>query len=208
MADISFFIYDNPQWNIDLLGSGLGFYGSGFGTSVPVGSYQDTTYCTDSNGTLQGPQANNVKWRHANSGEVAGSVVLDLQKIPNYQATLNIRFTHASSVEVQNVEARIYDRSNINTGAVGVQTKMAELIHISTSQANTGSGDSAWITPVGSSVVVPLAQCPGASGWWAASGTTSTHSDTRHDWYAALSASPTSIGSKTEFGLYVSLEYL
>ena len=30
----------------------------------------------------------------------------------------------------------------------------------------------------------------------------------RHTWYAALSASPLSIGSKTSYGLYVSLEYL
>ena len=208
MASIDFFLYRTGNWDLDVLGSGLGFYGSGFGTSVPVGSYQDTTYATDSTGVTQGPQGNNVKWRHANSGEVAGSTVLDLQKIPNYQATLNIRFTHASAVEVQNVEARIYDRSSINAGAVGVTTKMAELIHISDSQANTGSGDSAWITPVGSSVTVTLAQCPGTSGWWAAAGATSTYSDDRHDWYVAISASPDSIGSKTEYGLYVSLEYL
>ena len=30
----------------------------------------------------------------------------------------------------------------------------------------------------------------------------------RHTWYAAISASPLSIGSKTSYGLYVSLEYL
>ena len=30
----------------------------------------------------------------------------------------------------------------------------------------------------------------------------------RHDWYVALSASPESIGSKTDFGLYFTLEYL
>jgi hypothetical protein len=30
----------------------------------------------------------------------------------------------------------------------------------------------------------------------------------RHDWYLALSASPGSIGSKTDFGLYFTLEYL
>lgn len=35
-----------------------------------------------------------------------------------------------------------------------------------------------------------------------------THKSTRHDWYLALSASPQSIGSKTDFGLYFTLEYL
>lgn len=35
-----------------------------------------------------------------------------------------------------------------------------------------------------------------------------THKDTRHDWYVAISASPQTIGSKTDFGLYFTLEYL
>ena len=208
MADISCFIYDSPQWNIDLLGSGLGFYGSAFGGSVAVGSYQDTTYVTDSTGVTQGAQCNNVKWRHASSGEVAGGVILALQNIPNHQAPLNIRFTHTSGVQVQNVEARIYDRSNINSAAVGVTTKMAELIHVNTSQANTGSGDATWYTPAGSSIVVPLADSPGASGLYAQDGDGSPHEDTRHDWYVAISARPDSIGSKTSYGLYCSLEYL
>jgi hypothetical protein len=32
--------------------------------------------------------------------------------------------------------------------------------------------------------------------------------DTHHTWAVALSASPLSIGSKEQYGLYVSLEYL
>jgi len=35
-----------------------------------------------------------------------------------------------------------------------------------------------------------------------------THKSTRHDWYVAISASPETIGSKTAFGLYFTLEYL
>lgn len=35
-----------------------------------------------------------------------------------------------------------------------------------------------------------------------------THTSERHDWYIALSASPESIGSKTQYGLYFTLEYL
>jgi len=33
-------------------GSGLGFFGAGFGISVPVGQYQDTTYVTNEYKTL------------------------------------------------------------------------------------------------------------------------------------------------------------
>ena len=36
----------------------------------------------------------------------------------------------------------------------------------------------------------------------------SAHQATRHDWYVALSASPTTIGSKTNYGLYFTLEYI
>ena len=34
------------------------------------------------------------------------------------------------------------------------------------------------------------------------------HESIRHDWYLALSASPDSIGSKTDYGLYFTCEYL
>lgn len=212
MASIDFYV-DNgigSDFNIDTSGSGLGFYGSGgFGASVSVGEYQDNTYVTDGNGATQGPQANNVKWRHANSGEISGSTVLNLLDIPNSQSTLKISFTHATAVKVQNCEMRIYDRSSINNAASGVTTKAAEIIHPSATQTGSlGSGDSSWVTPAGSSVVLSLAQSPGESGLLAGDGTTSTTTDTRHDWYVSLSASPDSIGSKTNYGLYFSCEYL
>jgi len=56
--------------------------------------------------------------------------------------------------------------------------------------------------------VVPLAQSPGPSGHYAGNGTANTGQYTQHDWYLAISASPDSIGSKTQYGLYVELEYL
>jgi hypothetical protein len=35
-----------------------------------------------------------------------------------------------------------------------------------------------------------------------------TGADTRHTWRVAISSAPLSIGSKTQFGMYISLEYL
>ena len=43
-------------------GSGLGFFGGGFGISVPVGQYQDTTYVTNGDGTASGIRCKNTKW--------------------------------------------------------------------------------------------------------------------------------------------------
>jgi len=43
-------------------GSGLGFYGASFGTSVQVGQYQETTFITNSNGSVNGGNNNNNKY--------------------------------------------------------------------------------------------------------------------------------------------------
>lgn len=207
MAEINFFADSFGITN--LAGSGLGFYGAGFGQSVNVGEWQDSTFITNGNGTAQGPQVNNLKWLNTMSGQINGasSGVL-LTQIPNYLATLNIRFTHTSAVQVQNVKLRIYDRSNINNPASGVTTKVAELIHPDIIQNNNGSGDVTWNTPAGSALIMDLAPSPGYSGLYAGNGSNSTRTDTRHDHYVAISASPDSIGSKNLYGLYVSLEYL
>lgn len=187
----------------NLSGSGLGFFGASFGSSVEVGQYQSSTYITDGNGSTEGPNLNNIKWTHASSGQVNANDSWALQNIPNRYATLNIRFTNDDSVNVQNAAVRIYDRSNIANPASGVTTKVAELIHPDDNQATTGSGDSTWNTP-GGATDVDLIDSPGLSGVNAMGGPSST----RHDWYLAISASPDSIGAKTLYGLYVELEYL
>ncbi len=194
----------------DLSGSGLGFYGDdGFNASVRVGEYQGRTFITNGAGTSQGPEVDNVKYLNAGSGIIgqAGSGI-SLTCIPNYQATLNVRFNYDSAVAVQNAVLRIYDRSNVDNPASGVTTKVAELIHPGTTQANTGSGDTTWNTPGGSGSTVSMAPSPGVSGLYAGDGDDGGWTDSQHDWYFAISASPDSIGSKTMYGLYVSLEYL
>lgn len=206
MATISFYAGNSAFVINNLSGSGLGFYSSGFGNSVDVGSYQDVTYITDGAGTALGPQVNNIKYLNTASGTVnSASSGLILTGIPNYLATLNIRFTHSSAVKTQNAKLRIYDRSNINNAASGVTTKVAQLIHPGITQINNGSGDTTWQTPAGSSIVASFVASPGTSGQ-RPNGANTT--DTQHDWYAAISASPDSIGSKTQYGLYFELEYL
>lgn len=204
MAQIDFYA---DTFNLN--GSGLGFYGAAFGQSVDVGSYQNTTFITNGNGTAQGQQTNNIRYLNTASGYLGSATSgVKLTEMPNYMATLNVRFSNGVAVKAQNVKCRIYDRTSINNPASGVTTKVAELIHPATTQTNVGSGDTTWLTPAGSSVIVDLAPSPGYSGLYAGNGSNSTRSDTQHDWYLAISASPDSIGSKTMYGLYVSLEYL
>ena len=210
MATIKFFAGDSNTIGARELpaGSGLGFYGpNGFGSSVAVNTFQDDTYITDANGTTNNGKANNIKYINTSGGSVHGSAYQHLRTIPNGQATLNVRFEHTSSVKTQNVKLRIYDRSNIANPASGVTTKVAELIHPSTDETDIslGSGSALWETPAGAASIMSLISSPGTSGERPDGSNTS---DTRHDWYLALSASPDSIGSKNQYALWIELEYL
>lgn len=207
MAAFSFLCNAPASFTINnLSGSGIGFYSSTFGGSVAVSAYNDTTYVTNSTGTVQSVQTNNVKYLNTASGILnSASSGVHLLAIPNYLTTLNIHFNHTSAVKTQNTKLYIYDRSSINNPPSGVICKVAEVIHYNTVQGGlTGSGSSLWQSPVGSSFM-SLAAAPGTSGT-SVNGPETTSFD--HDWYVCLSASPSSVGSKTQFGLYVETEYL
>lgn len=206
MALISFLAGTDFTIN-NLTGSGLGFYGdAGFSAAVQVGTYQGRTFITDSTGTVQGPESDNIKWTHASSGILGQSGLgVPLINIPNYLASLNIRFTHTSAVKTQNGKVQIYDRYSPNNPASGVTTKTCQIIHPNNAQDASGSGDATWNTPGGTGIVQNLVNSPGPSGY-SINGPNTI--DTQHDWYLGLSASPDTIGSKTQYGLFVSLEYL
>jgi hypothetical protein len=228
-------------------GSGIGFFGGGFGISVPVGDYQSSTYVTNSNGTASGIQCTNTRFDAAladavgvpGSGMVFSNdaAAISNSGLPNFQAPLNVRFEHTEGVRVQNCKLRIFDRNDISNHASGVTTKIYEVrrpnpikeLFSATQGALTHrgvDGDHAWKQFADGITMADVAftASPGPSGlntssddplptgdgtyfnWIAQSGESCRA--TRHDWYIALSASPDSIGSKTDFGLYFTLEYL
>jgi len=234
---------ENPTNPPDLIGSsagsGLGFFGGGFGISVPVNQYQDSTYVTNANGTASGIKCSNIKFSSASGGFVQGqSIETGLSGIPNIAAPLNIRFEHSEGVRVQNCKLRIFDRQDINRHASGVVTKVYEIRHphpvIGVDfGANKGplafrgvAGNHGWVTFASGFAMsdMLLTPGPGPSGLNTSSDDILATGDgtfvnyisksgescraTRHDWYLALSPSPGSIGSKTDFGLYFTLEYL
>jgi hypothetical protein len=208
MAAINFYVYDGSDFSVNLSGSGIGAFSSaGFGQSVEVGDYNDLLFVTDSNGLEQGSQVYTVKYTHPNSGLVQGdSESLNLLAIPNYQAPINIRFTHDTDINVQNARLYCYDRDLINPPS-GVTVKMAEIIHPNTAQDLSGSGDHTWYTTSAPGSYLPLAESPGASGLYAASGTGSTELGLSHDWYVVYSCSPDT-GSSKYFSAYCQFEYL
>jgi hypothetical protein len=204
MATISFW-----SDNIGINNSGLGFYGATFGNSVAVGSYQQTTFITNSAGTALGPQVNNVKWANQSSGIVDSSTTgIALTAIPNADATLEIRFEHSTPVFTQNAQIKIHDRVSTSNAASGVTTKVAEVRHIGATQLNNGSGDTAWTHFSGgilsANQTKNLTPGPG-SGGRSANGVGAY--DMSHSHYLAMSVSPDTIGSKS-FAMYFSVEYL
>lgn len=168
MAIIDFQILNqaNPQNGASLetfSGSGLGFFGATAGSSVQIGSYQDSTYVSNGDGSVTKDQTNNIKYVGTafpsgactvdNVGSAYGPV--GLSGVPSFHSTLGIRFGHTTAVKVQNAQLRIYDRNNINYPASGVNTKVAEIVNFNgsswTSQGSTGvsssavgSGDAFW----------------------------------------------------------------
>jgi len=300
-----------------LSGSGLGFFGATAGSSVQIGSYQDSTYVSNGDGSVTKGQTNNIKFTAdtfpsgmATTDAIGGTYgPVGLSGIKTFESTLGVRFGHTTAVKTQNVQLRIYDRSNINHPASGVNTKVAEVCNwgaggtydsqgaAGVGSNAVGSGDAFWwgepwpaqlvtknywtnslgtkfyngtdddavvngdarldnvtdddLSVGGSGLVVPLLDSPGsgqrgldevtgATGmiWpkWTqyiasanqatyggnakysfGDGTTAgnlllnqggTGYHTHHTWGVALSASPLNIGSKEQYGLYVSLEYL
>lgn len=220
-------------------GSGLGFFGGGFGISVPVNQYQDSTYVTNSNGTASGIKCSNIKYATSSSAYIQGETEgAGLSGIPNIAAPLNIRFEHDEGVRVQNCKLRIFDRLDISKHASGVVTQVYEIRHphpVLGVNYNSNIGplkfrgvtdDHEWVQFADgfSMTDMILTPGPGPSGLNTSSSEIMATGDgthynyisqsgeacrsRRHDWYVALSASPGSIGSKTDFGLYFTLEYL
>lgn len=231
----NFFASDGSDLIRHDLGSGIGFYGLDFGVSVPVGSQQTTTWITNSDGTNAGARLHNTA--RVASGvpgsvtkgtvSVDGGATLDLNNLPNYQCPLNIRFTHSTPVKVQNGKLRIFARDHgIANPASGVTTWVYEARHPASSTGVTslnlrGVSDYVWkeFDPTLAQTELSLTPSPGMSGL--NTDTTDTnaalgytiqsgvaHQSTRHDWYIALSSEPESIGSKTNYALYYTVEYL
>tara|TARA_Y100000004_G_C8906110_1_gene408758 strand:+ start:570 stop:1280 length:711 start_codon:yes stop_codon:yes gene_type:complete len=209
-------------------GSGIGFYGSSFGASVPIGSTQTTTFVTNSTGTTQASQLNNTAKTSSTQVSVNGADSINLNVLPNYLCPLNVRFTADQNYKVQNCKLRIFDRTNIENHATGVTTHVYEARHPAASQSvanldfHGGASELTWVEFTSGVAMADMTftSSPGMSGtntnsddtdqvgkgWETNDG--ASHANDRHDWYIALSSSPITVGSKTQYGLYFTVEYL
>jgi len=190
-------------------GSGVGFYYDTFGGSVPVGSYNTRTYCTDANGVVENFQLDNVIYHSPSScivGNDPNASPVTLAELCNHQATLRISISNDTPITLANSRIISYDRVSINNAQSGVTCKMACIQHpYITEEAALGSGDTTWTSMGGSGIdaILSMNFSPGMSGWQI---NNTGYSDTEHSYWIAASCSPDSIGSKY-FGLYFSTEY-
>lgn len=171
----------------------LGFYGAGFGLSVRVGEHNETTFRTTEDGQTDGGAFPNLRFANT-SGTFVGAEIsaTELLEVDNTEATLLVRLNTDASVATQNTKFRAFDKTNINNAPSGVTVRAAEII-----KANTlirGSGDQNWSTIQGSGNVLSLDN--------------QSTSATQHDWHIGITATPDSIGEKTNFAFYFETEFL
>ncbi len=132
---------------------------------------------------------------------------------------------------MQNCKLRIFDRNDITRQASGVTTMVYEVRHPNGSESasgllHRGVATHNWkeFDPTENMTDLDLTASPGVSGLNTSAGDPNpatqyaftswltnegaAHESTVHDWYVALSASPDTIGSKTQYGLYFTCEYI
>jgi hypothetical protein len=149
------------------------FNAAAFGDNVAVSSYQDSTHISNSSDVHQcsSNHVHNTKYVASGTMSLDGAGTANLSTLTTGNAPLKINFSDASSVATSVGKFYAYDGTTDATAMVGVAVQAAE--------AGTSS---AWVAANGSGAALSLAD-QGAA--------------TSHDFYIAISVSPTSAGAKT-----------
>lgn len=204
MSDINMFVAENGI-KIDT-GEALGFFGpNGFGDPLSLNEFNGRTFITNPSGSVALEEGDNCL-KVSTSGLIIGQIgdEINLQNLPNYLTTINLRFTHPQEVLVQDVRLIAFDGIDPDNAPSGLDVFGAEIIHTSRLQTDTGTGDTLWLQLTGSSQQLDLVDSPATSG---ISPLGPASLDTRHDWYIALSVTPTVPGDKT-FSFRIDLEFI
>lgn len=193
-------------------GFGIGFFGDdGFGAPVLIGEFQGRTFVTDASGIVENFEVNNNKRLTASTvinGQIGSGI--PLTSLTNTLSTINMRFEDLEEVRTISPRLYIFDGSfdddnnpNFTTSPDGLTMYCAEIRHTDEIQTDNGLGDTVWQETAGA-VYLALIDSPGTLGLRPGGAFTT---DTRHDWYIAMSVTPTSLGNKM-FGLYFEVEFL
>ena len=165
------------------------FAGATFDSPIVVSAFNDSTHVESSVGAddSSGNTPNNNKFisQSGGGGGVSqadwGDGTEDIDDILEAECALKINFSHGSAVAVSSHIIYAYDGSTPATGPVDVTFYIAEL------------GDTQWVNADGSGSALSV----GDSG-----------SSTSHDFFFLISASPDSVGEKTDFVIRDELTYI
>ena len=174
-------------------GSYIGFFGENFGESVPLDNYQSTTVSTNSLGTVNDGALPNVKFINTTQGDW-GSGTQNLTLLSSSDATLHIRLTSGSASRLQAVNLYAYSGSfavgPAGSGSISASAPPdANIMGYEVDGANAS-----WTYMSGSAA--PLALTPHISS-----------ATQNHDYYIAISASPTTTGVNTVISLALYTEW-
>ena len=194
---LKFYNPANPAIEILPAASGglntIGFYGPGFGLSVRVGDFNEGTYRTTEDGQTDGTALPNLRWANISGAYVAGEIpITPLLEVLDSEATLRIELMTDVAVTTQNGVFRAFDKSSVDDAPSGVDVYSAE---IRNTAGPVGSGDTFWTAQLGGSGTVMAVDDKTVAG-------------TTHNWWIALSSTPTSIGEKTNFAFYFETVFL
>lgn len=164
------------------------FAGATFDSAITVDAYNDSTHVESDIGAndSDGNTPNNVKFISQAGGGGGdseadwGDGTEDIDAILEAECTLEINFSHGSAVAVTSTTFFAFDGTTPATAPVNIDIRAAELADTNFTQAE-GSGSALAIDDSGSA--------------------------TSHDYYILVSASPESVGEKTDFAFRMALTY-
>jgi len=150
----------------------LQFASGVFDGKIKVGEYNESTHIKDDANAdkSSGNTPKNNKYISSTEISIDGGASESLSGIAEADCALKINISDASSVSVESAIIYAYDGSTTTNAMAGTTVQMAE------------QGDSNWTEAGGSGSALSL---------------TDQASATSHDYFIAISATPTSIGTKT-----------
>lgn len=164
------------------------FAGATFDSAITVNSYNDSTHVESSVGAddSSGNTPHNNKFISQTGGTGGdsqadwGGGTEDLDQITTAECALKVNFADASSVTTTSNLFYAFDGTTPATAPTGIDVRAAE------------QGDANFTEAEGSGSPVTI---------------TDDTASTSHDYYIALSCSPTTVGEKTAFSFRMSLTY-
>ena len=161
----------------------IAFSDGTFGHPIQVGSYNDGTHVRTSGGTDKSASnsPHNTKYLTSTTMSLNGGASANLSTLTTANSPLKITVSESVNITVTGVKMYAYDGTTTTNAPSGMNVYLAE------------QGDTSWKLAHGSGNALSLND--------------QTTAATTHDFYVAISASPTSVGVKSANKLRLEFVY-